>query len=78
MVESDCVDDGNNIGYVMACDNDVNEYDTGDVQDLTLASIGEFGRAVGIFVSLLVLLLIIGFIVKWIMERKKDVATIAK
>lgn len=59
------------MGYDIDDDADLNKYETDDIEDLTLANIGEFGRAVAVFMALIVLLLVIGFIIKWIKTQKK-------
>ncbi len=55
----ECVDDGNLFGYKAECDPDLNEYDTGDLKDLTKSGLGTAGREVVVSIDFLIFLVIV-------------------
>ncbi len=59
----ECIDDGNNFGYKPECDPDINQFDTGDLKNLTTAGIGTAGREVIVNLDLIVILVLFGVVI---------------
>ena len=78
MVASDCIDDGNFIGWSNECDADLEVYESDDVADLALSNVGEIGKELAGNMGLIVILLIVSFIIGWAIKTKLSGTKLAK
>lgn len=72
MAWPDCIDDGNGLGFDIGCSSDINEFETQDLQDLTLSGVGTTGVEIIPLIGFIVILLLLAFALGMLIKFKNQ------